>query len=319
MKVKEAILKHALHNALKFDGKANPGAVIGKVLSEHPELKSKIKEVSTEVATVIKDISKLSLKQIEAKLKKLAPALLDEKKKVAQKKELKPLKNVKGKVVMRFEPSPSGPMHLGHAYALTLNSEYCRKYDGKLILRIADTNPENIYEPAYDLLAEDAKWVTNNNISSVVIQSDRLGLYYDYAEKLVSMGKAYVCECDSDSFRELVFKKKACSCRELTVSEHELRYAKLFSSYKPGEAVLRLKTDIEHKNPAMRDFPLMRVNLHKHPLKGTEFRVWPLMNLAVFVDDLELGITHVIRAKDQLKDRSICMLILRNHLLSLCF
>jgi glutamyl-tRNA synthetase len=300
MALKETIRKYALQNAVKFDGKANAGAVIGKLLAEDPKLKSKIKDISKDIQDVIKEISKLSIEQQEAELKKSAPELL-EKKKVEKKEGLPEFKNAKkGKVVMRFEPSPSGPMHLGHAYAISLNSEYCRKYQGQLILRIADTNPENIYKSAYELLPEDGKWVTKNNISKVMIQSDRLGYYYDYAEKLVDIGKAYVCTCDSDEFRTLIFEKKACPCRNLPKKEQALRFAKMFAEYKAGEAVLRIKTDIEHPNPAMRDFPLMRINEHEHPRTGTKQRVWPLMNLAVFVDDVELGMTHIIRAKDHM-------------------
>ncbi len=296
--MEELIRKYALDNAVKFEGKANPGAVIGKVLKEDPSLKENMKEVSKEINSIVKEINSLGLEKQKKELEKYAKEL--PKKKPEKKKGLKELKNAGKKIMMRFEPSPSGPMHLGHAYALSLNSEYARKYDGKLILRIADTNPENIYEPAYEFLPEDGKWLTKDNISKVVVQSDNLGKYYDYAEKLVSMGKAYVCECSSDKFRELIFKKKACPCRGLDKKEHEERYAKMFSSYKPGEAVLRLKTEINHPNPAMRDFPLMRVNEHEHPRQGTRFRVWPLMNLAVFVDDVELGITHVLRAKDHM-------------------
>jgi len=314
MALKSLIEKYALQNAVKFDGKANPGAVIGKVLSEDEDAKKDMKALSQEVAAVIKTISKLSVAEQEAQLKEIAPELL-EKKEQEKKEGLPPLKDAeKGKVVMRFAPSPSGPLHLGHAYALSLNSEYCRMYNGKLILRIDDTNPENIYGPAYSMIPEDAKWVTHDNIAEVVIQSERLGYYYDYAEQLIQQGNAYVCTCDPDYFRELITKKEPCPCRELPKEEQHRRYAKMFGEFKSGEAVMRLKTDIQHKNPAMRDFPLMRINDHKHPLegnafkawpeheslKGTDLRVWPLMNFAVFVDDVEMGITHVIRAKDHI-------------------
>jgi len=299
--LKKEIEAYALQNAVKFNGKANPGAIIGKVISTHPELKKELGTLGKEISGIVMEVNKLGLEKVEAAIKKIDPKFIIEEKKAPDKKELKELKDaVEGKVVMRFEPSPSGPMHLGHAYAISINSEYVRKYKGKLILRIADTNPENIYEPAYKLLPTDASWVTKDNVSDVVVQSKRLGLYYDYAEKLVGMGKAYVCECDSDAFRELVTKKEACPCRELPIAEHQTRYSKMFSTYKAGECVLRLKTDITHKNPAMRDFPLMRVNEHNHPKTGTEHRVWPLMNLAVFVDDVELKMTHVIRGKDHM-------------------
>lgn len=297
--LKEAILKYAVQNAMKFNGKANPGAVIGKVLSEDPSLKTKMKEISKDIQDIVKKVNGMSKARLEEEFKKHEK---DIPKKKQEEKGLKELKNIKGKVVMRFAPSPSGPMHLGHAYGISLSSEYCRKYKGKFILRIEDTNPENIYEPAYGMLPEDAKWITKDNVKEVMIQSDNLGKYYDYAEKLVDMGKAYICDCDPDIFRELIFEKKACPCRGLSVKEQQERYAKMFGEYKPGEVVLRIKTDVAHKNPAMRDFPLMRINDHKHPRQDTKYRVWPLMNLAVFVDDLESGMTHIIRAKEHMSN-----------------
>ena len=132
----------------------------------------------------------------------------------------------------------------------------------------------------------------------VVIQSDRLGIYYGYAEKLVQQGNAYACTCDADVWRELKNKGTACPCRELNAKKNQQRYAKMFSSYAEGEAVLRLKTDIKHKNPAMRDFPIMRINEHIHPKTKKEQRVWPLMVYSVAIDDHELGITHVLNGKD---------------------
>ena len=57
---------------------------------------------------------------------------------------------------------------------------------------------------------------------------------------------------------------------------------------------------MKDKNPAMRDFPLARVNLTKHPLQKSKYKVWPLMNLAVTVDDIETKVTHIVRAKDHI-------------------
>jgi len=202
--------------------------------------------------------------------------------------------------VMRFEPSPSGPLHIGHAYVLSLNSEYCRMYKGKLLLRISDTNPENIYEPSYKLIPEDAKWVTKDNISKIIIQSDRLGYYYDHAEKLISKGHAYVCTCQPDNFRQLIMAGVACPCRSKLPKTHLERWNKMFGEFKPGEAVVRIKTDIKNPNPALRDWPAIRINDHTHPRKGTEHRVWPLMNFAVAIDDMLLGVTHAIRAKEHM-------------------
>jgi len=72
----------------------------------------------------------------------------------------------------------------------------------------------------------------------------------------------------------------------------------MHTTIKEGAAVVRLKTEVEHKNPAMRDFPLFRINDDEHPKTGKQYRVWPLMNFAVAIDDYTLGITHSIRGKE---------------------
>jgi len=292
------IRKYALQNAIKFNGKANPGAVIGKIISEKPELKSQLKELAPEINKVIADISKLSVEQQTKELETLAPELLIEKK-VDHKKQVPEMKNAEiGKVIMRFEPSPSGPLHIGHAYVLGLNSEICKKYEGKLILRISDTNAENIYVPSYDLIPIDANWLTNNGIDEVAVQSDRMDLYYKYMDKLLDLDKVYVCTCDQELFKDLIKKCEPCPCRNLPKEEQILRWKKMFKGYEKGGAVARLKTDITHKNPAMRDFPIFRINDTPHPRQKKKYKVWPLMNMAVTVDDIEMGITHVIRGKD---------------------
>ena len=205
---------------------------------------------------------------------------------------------VKGKVVLRFEPSVSGPLHIGHSYGLGLNYLYAQKYKGKLILRLSDTNPENIYPDAYTLIQEDAAWLTQKGISKIVIQSSRMQDYYKTVEALLKKGHAYVCTCDSERFKILVERKEACPDRSLEVKEQIQRFKRMFKDYKKGDVVVRLKTDIRHPNPAMRDFPLMRVNTHDHELTKKKYRVWPLMNLAVAVDDHFMKVTHVINGKD---------------------
>jgi glutamyl-tRNA synthetase len=292
------ILKHCLKNVYEFSS-VNPKVVLGLTLRDNPDLKKDVPNVLKEISKTIEEIKNLSKEEVKSKLEEIAPELLKEKKEEV-KGPLKELPNAKeGKFVVRMAPSPTGPLHIGHAYGASLNYEYCKMYKGKFILRIEDTNPEKIFEPGYKMIEEDANWLSDNNVSQVIIQSSRLGIYYDYAEKLVNMNKAYVCECDADKFREMKAKGEACPCRELEVKEHQLRYAKMFNEYAEGEAVLRLKTDIKDKNPAMRDFALLRINEHVHPKTGKEQRVWPLMVLSVAIDDHELGLTHVLNGKDQ--------------------
>lgn len=313
---KDIIVKYVLKNAWDYQGKVNSKFVLGLILKENPSLKKDVPKVIAEIEEIATEISSCSIPEIKKRLQKIAPEII-----TAPPKEettrpcglLKPLPHAEqGKVAVRIAPSPSGPLHIGHTYGTSLNYEYARMYDGKFIVRIEDTNPENIYPPAYDLIVDDVKWLTDKGISQVIVQSERLGIYYDYAEQLVEQGIAYVCTCDADEWRKLKSEGKACSCRELGVKENQLRYAQMFNEYAEGEAVLRLKTDIKHKNPAMRDFPIMRINEHFHPKTRQEQRVWPLMVFSVAIDDHELGITHVLNGKDHADNAQKEMMIMNS-------
>ena len=298
--MEDKIYLFALQNAVKYEGTANAKGLFGRVMGEFPEARKNAKKTQELIEKAVNKVNKFSLEKQRVELEKLAPGLSEEKKK--EKREgLKPLKNaVKGKVVMRFAPSPSGPAHIGHALVVSLNSEYCRIYNGRFILRIEDTNSDKIFSGAYEMLPDEINWVTKNNIFKTIVQSDRLGLYYDTAEELVKNGHAYVCTCDAEKFKELKIKMQACQCRDISVEENIDRYHNMFINYKPGDAVIRLKTDIMDKNPAMRDFPIMRINDSDHPRMGKKHKVWPLMNLSVAVDDYDLGLTHVLRAKEHM-------------------
>jgi len=313
--MKDIIRKYVLKNAADFHGRANPSVILGLVLKERPELKSDVPAVRKQIDILCLEVSKLPLQQIQDELKTVAAELPreEEKEEIVQ-GPLKPLPNAKkGEVIVRMAPSPSGPLHIGHAYGVSLNSEYAKMYNGKLILRIEDTNPENIYAPAYKLIPEDAQWLTGKNVKEVYTQSARLGIYYDYAEKLVQQGKVYLCTCNADAWRELKGRAEACPCRSLSVGENQQRFAKMFNGYAEGEVVARLKTDIKHKNPGLRDFAIMRIVEHVHPKTGTEQRVWPLMVFSVAIDDHEMGITHVLNGKDHM-DNAI-----KERLLMDCF
>lgn len=297
--MKEDIRKYALQNAIKFEGVANPKAIVGKIMGQLPDARKDPKATMALIKEVVDAVNALSSEQQMEELLKTAPELLKTKPK--EKKEgLKPLPEAEiGKVIMRFAPSPSGPMHIGHAMTLGVISEYCRMYEGKLIIRIEDTNPENIYPPAYDMIPEESDWLTGNNVEKVIIQSERLPTYYDYIKKFFEKEAAYICDCDPEEYKERLSKCLPCPCRDLTKEEQIARWQKMLDgSYKPGDAVIRLKTDIDNKNPAMRDFPLARINEAKHPRQGRKYRVWPLMNLSVFCDDVESGMTHILRGKD---------------------
>ena len=184
-------------------------------------------------------------------------------KKPVEEKGLVDLPDVKGKVVLRFAPNPSGPLHIGHARAAVLNKEYVKRYGGKLILRVEDTDPRRVDPNAYQMMEEDLKWL-DVEWAEKYVQSDRIEIYYEYAEKLLKMGEAYMCTCEGGDFKKLKDESKPCPCRELPV-DHSMKLWKQMDTMDEGEAVLRVKTDIQHKNPAISDWVAMRVVQAEHP------------------------------------------------------
>ncbi len=286
---------YALKNAIVYSGKAQQGAVISALFNEGLK-KQDVKKYIKKISEIVKKINSLSLDEQKKEFGKLEGEV--SKRKVRE--GLPELPNAKkGKVVMRIAPSPSGAFHIGHAMTACISFNFVMKYGGKFYVRIEDTNPDNIYTKAYKLIEQDSKWLFNNK-AKIVIQSGRMEIYYKYAKKFIEKKAAYICTCSGDKFREYSKEKKNCPCRKLSVKENLERWENMISKkgYKPGEAVLRFKSNMKHKNPAMRDFPLARINLTLHPLQKKKYRVWPLMNLAVAVDDIEMKMTHIIRAKE---------------------
>lgn len=291
----------ALENAVKHKAVPRAGAILGSVMGGHPELRPKAKEINMMLPEILKEVEALSVEEREAKLRELKPDAIE---KMHEKKEriheLPELPDAEKGVVMRFAPNPSGPLHLGHARASVLNDYYVKKYGGKFYYRVEDTDPKRVDPEAYDMVVEDLKWL-GIGITDVVIQSDRFDIYYDYARQLIKLGGAYMCNCDNEEFKALKLKKQACPCRDLSVEENLKRFDDMLAGkYNEGEITLRVKTDIAHPDPAVRDFAAMRVlKTPKHPRKPEIF-VYPLMNFSVAVDDHLLGMTHVIRGKDHI-------------------
>lgn len=289
--MKEIILPYALKNASDH-GRANPKAVLAKVLGEKPELRSRARDVMAEVTVVVAEVNALSKDEIAQKV----GGYIFEKKAVSEKGLAELAGAVAGSVRLRFAPNPSGPLHLGHARAAVLNDEYAKKYGGKLVLRFEDTDPKRVDPEAYEMIREDLKWL-GVEWHEEVLQSDRLDIYYMWAGELVSKGAAYVCTCRQEAFKTLRESGRACACRDKMDTAES--FEKMFTQYSEGEAVLRLKTDLTHKNVSIRDFPIMRIVDTPHPRAGDK-HVYPLMNLSVPVDDHELGLTHVLRGKDHI-------------------
>ncbi|OGD44951.1 glutamate--tRNA ligase [Candidatus Bathyarchaeota archaeon RBG_13_46_16b] len=307
--LKEDIRKTALLNAIKHEGKAQTGSVIGKILGEKPDLRSKIKEISTLVDKIVKEVNTLSFDEQKSIVEENWPEALV-KEKVEKEKRLPPLPNMDKyrQVVTRFSPNPDCVLHLGSARAIILCYEYAHMYKGKFVLRFEDTDPK-IKRPLlefYDRIREDLAWL-GCKPNEEHIQSDRIPIYYEYAEKLLKAGNAYVCTCQPEIFREKALASKSCDCRSLPIEEHLARWHRMQQGgYSEGEAVLRVKTDLNHPNPAVRDWPAARVidaEKYPHPRVGGKYHVWPLYNLACGIDDHLLGVTHIIRGKEHLTNQ----------------
>lgn len=295
--LEKIVLKHALLNAAKHKGSANPGAVMGSIMSSEPELRSKAKEIGPINGKITAKVNAMSNDEQKIEMAKL-DIHVEEKKKQKKEEGLSELPGSHDNVVMRFAPNPSGPLHIGHARAAIPNSEYVKMYDGKLILRIEDTDPKRVYEPAYDMIQEDLKWL-GIEADEIFYQSDRFEIYYKYAEELINRGAAYMCTCDSGDFKELKDNCEPCPCRNNSVEEN-LELWRKFPEMEAGEAVLRVKTDIKHKNPAIRDWVAMRIVEEEHPRLANKYRVYPMMNFSVAVDDHLMNMSHVLRGKDHL-------------------
>jgi glutamyl-tRNA synthetase len=308
--IKETIRKIALTNAIEHEGKAQPKPVLGRLLAENPELRRKVAEATSLVDAVVHKVNSLTIEKQKKIIRKLWPTLLEEKSKVEEKKGLPPLPNIEKykQVVTRFAPNPDAVLHIGSTRAVILSHEYARMYDGLFVLRFEDTDTR-LKKSAlkfYDLIREDLKWL-GCEWDTEYIQSDRIEIYYKHAEKLLKDGHAYVCTCKREDFHEKVTAKEPCLCRTLSPEENVNRWqAMLSGEYSEGEAVVRVKTDLDHPNPAVREWPAFRIvdpKKYPHPRVGRKYRVWPLFAFANGVDDHLNGITHVIRGKEHLANQ----------------
>ena len=298
----ESARKYALQNAVLHGGKADPKAVLGRLLAEDPLLRPRAKQLAAEVARVVEAVNALETEAQRAELAVLAPELLERVKAEAGPKELPPLPDaVEGKVVLRLAPYPSGPLHIGNARTFLLNDAYAKRYRGKLLLVFDDTigsEEKPILPEAFDQVKEGLDWA-GVEYHEILYKSDRIPTHYAWAEKLLATGHAYVCECDADTLRRNREAGKTCAHRAQDADETlALWRAMLSGEFGEGEAVVRLKTDMADPNPAFRDRVLFRIAEREHPRVGTRYRVWPLLEFSWAVDDHLLGITHVIRGKD---------------------
>jgi glutamyl-tRNA synthetase len=295
MGIEGTVRKYALQNAVKFKGKANIGAVIGKVLAENPKLKKDMKKLSRQIHKMVSEINSLSKEKQKEELDKYSDQL---KETIKEKKDIFDIFDIKEneQVVTAFPPEPSKYPHIGHAKSIFLNYELAKKHNGKFILRFEDTNPKLTDKEFYKIQLDNYEWL---GIKPDLIDyaSDHMEEFYGVAKKMIKKGYAYVCSCPQEKIKKDRFKGKECNCRILMEKEHLKRFEELFEA-KEGQMVLRLKGYMQHQNTTMRDPALLRIINHEHARQGKKYHVWPTYDFENAVMDGIQGITHRLRTKE---------------------
>ncbi|MEM1578178.1 MAG: glutamate--tRNA ligase [Archaeoglobaceae archaeon] len=294
--MKELVMKHIAINAAKY-GKPDEKAVIGKVIAEKPELKHQIGELVQLVRECIKEFESLS----EDEKNELISQFSFERREVEKEHTLPPLPKAKrGEVIMRFAPNPNGPPTLGSARGIVINGEYCKIYNGKYIIRFDDTDPKTKRPmiEAYEWYLEDIEWL-GYKPDEVIYASKRIPIYYDYAKKLIELGKAYACFCKREEFKKFRDNGVACPHREGEVEKNLETWEKMLEGrYNEGDVVIRIKTDMSHKDPAVRDWVAFRIIYTPHPLVGDAHFVYPTLDFESAIEDNLCKTTHILRGKD---------------------
>jgi nondiscriminating glutamyl-tRNA synthetase len=206
-------------------------------------------------------------------------------------------------VRVRIAPSPTGFLHVGTARAALYNWLFAKKHKGTFILRVEDTDLKRSSKEMIESILEGLRWLGLDWDEGPFYQSERLKRYESYAQRLLSAGKAYYCYCTPEELaerREQAKRKKSDvkydrRCLQLTEeekrkNEEEGRAKALRFLVPEGETVFEdvVHGSVRKHNSDIEDFVIMKSD-------GT-----PTYNLAVVVDDHEMGISHIIRGDDHI-------------------
>jgi glutamyl-tRNA synthetase len=295
--LKRVIRGIALLNASEHDGKTRNDSIISKVIGTKPELRSRIKDIIPLISQEVIDVNKLSVESQKEELASKYPELLVVKPK-QERMGLPPLEDAEqGKVITRFPPEPNGYPHIGHAKASIIDEEYAKMYGGKLILRFDDTNPEKERIEYYAAIKVGLDWL---GVKYDIIKntSDDMEIIYEKARELIDSGHAYICTCDKEAISKNRREMLSCKCRAGDLKQNISRWNKMFDKFKPGEAIVRFRGDMNSENTVMRDPTLLRIIDESHPIHKDKYKVWPNYDFAVSIEDSIDGITHAFRTKE---------------------
>lgn len=204
-----------------------------------------------------------------------------------------------GRVHTRFPPEPNGYLHIGHAKSICLNYGLANKFNGLYNLRFDDTNPLTEEVEYVDSIMEDVRWLGFNWEERLYYASDYFEQLYEWAEKLILKGKAYVCELSPEE----IGSNRGIPTRPGIESPYRNRSAEenidLFrrmrkGEFREGEKVLRAKIDMSSPNMHMRDPVLYRIIHAPHHRTGDKWCIYPTYDYAHGQSDSIEGITHSI-------------------------
>lgn len=301
--MEKTIRQAALENAIKFKGKANPGAVIGAVIQAHPEAKKDMKATSQKINAIIKEVNALSLEEQEKELLAINPSYHEEQQaareeRKAARSELPELPGaVMQEVETRMPPEPSKYNHLGHAMSFLINFLYAKKYEGRCILRFDDTNPEKESQEFVDAMLHDIIEYLGLEPDEIIYVSDHMPRFYDAANDLIERDLAYTCDCLSEDISKQRREMRECPHRNKSKEETKQEW-EFMQKGELNTSTLRLKIDMAHKNAVMRDPVIMRVCTTPHYRQGEDYKVWPMYDFESALADSWFGTTHVLRSNE---------------------
>jgi glutaminyl-tRNA synthetase len=201
-------------------------------------------------------------------------------------------------VVTRFPPEPNGYLHIGHAKSICLNFGLPLKYGGYTNLRFDDTNPTTEETEYVESIKDDVRWL-GFQWKNELYASDYFHTLYEYAQKLIKKGLAYV---DDSTSEEIAAMKgtptepgKDSPYRSRSVEENLNLFERMKNGEFPdGSRTLRAKIDMKHPNMLMRDPVLYRIKHSHHHRTGDEWCIYPMYDFAHGQSDSIENITHSI-------------------------
>lgn len=199
----------------------------------------------------------------------------------------------------RFPPEPNGYLHIGHAKSICLNFGTAQKFQGKTNIRFDDTNPTKEDVEYVDSIREDVRWLGFDWEDREFFASDYYDKIYEFAERLIELGKAYVCELKGEEVSEyrgtLTTPGKESPWRNRSVEENLSLFRRMKAGeFEEGECFLRAKIDMAHPNMNMRDPAIYRIKKATHHRTGDKWCIYPMYDFAHPLSDWMEGITHSI-------------------------